>query len=258
MDNEEFFKVLKLVADLGVDDARGTSKLAILHGAIANDLQNRLDAEIPDTFFVYAKGRTKSKKDRINKEQKVVGRYYAKDVDITVRRGPEPDADVVAGFELKFPMSSFNKNSNNQFENLLGNVANLRSGSATPLYFLILIMPTHVPVYKTGTGGLAGRVINSIEYIGKTQLHKYGILSSDDAEIMYHTPTAQLFYNLDFPEIKYTSGVTTNAEYAKLFKNGKLTLHNPADVAEFKDGAVVNDYERFIERVKHAILAKAL
>lgn len=258
MNNNDFLKILKTVAALGVDDARGTSKLAILHGAIANDLQKRLDNESPDKFFVYAKGRSEIKNDKVNKEQKVKGRYYAKNVDITVRVGPKENDPVVAGFELKFPMSSFNKNSNNQFENLLGNVANLRSTLKSPLYFLIIIMPTHVPVYNNGKGGLSGRVIKSMEHIGKTQLKKYGILSSDDPKVMLHTPTGQLFYNLDLPDITFNTGITTNAEYSQLFKAGNLTLHDPSDVAEFSEGAIINDYERFIERVKHAILAKGL
>lgn len=258
MNNREFLSILKRVADLGVDDARGTSKLSILHGAIANDLQDRLDKEVPNKFYVYAKGRSDVKKDIINKEQKVSGRYYAKNVDITVRIGPEKDDKVVAGFELKFPMSSFNKNSNNQFENLLGNVANLRSVPSSPLYFLILIMPTSVPVYSNGSTGLSGRIIQSFEHIGRTQIKKYGILSSDDTERMLHTPTAQLFYSLEFPNVDFTSGITTNKEYSELFKLSPLRLHDPSEFADFEEGAVINDYERFIERVKHAILAKGL
>ncbi|MDR0899877.1 MAG: hypothetical protein LBM27_05935, partial [Lactobacillaceae bacterium] len=232
-------------------DPRGTSKLDILHGKIAKDLKHFLDKNaLPgDHYKVYAKG---FEDERFDHEFKVDGRYYPKNVDITVL---DKNDTVIAGFELKFPMSSFNKNSNNQFENLLGNTANIRSSNHGMLYYLILITPDAVPLFQSAEFP-ENRIVKGMEKIGLKQLKKYAILSEDDSDVYFHTPNKSLIYFITLPKLSNLElGKTTAKEYSEAYQNGGIIINNDLN-DKFKDGTILNDYENFIQRVVFQILGK--
>src|SRR5690554_590456 len=92
---------------------RSNEKLKVLHGFIAEDLQNRLGKE----YIVKSLG------FKDGKEEKITGRYMDKNVDITVIKNKKK----IAGVAVKFVMSNYSQNSNNYFENMLGETANIRS-----------------------------------------------------------------------------------------------------------------------------------
>lgn len=56
------------------------------------------------------------------KEMKLDGRYIDKVVDITILKNSKP----IAGIGVKFVMQNYSQNSNNYFENMLGETANIR------------------------------------------------------------------------------------------------------------------------------------
>ena len=126
MDNQEFLTVVgnsfKKFLETG---SRSNEKLKILHGAIAKDLKERLGAG----YYVQSLGIGNGK------EMKLDGRYIDKVVDITILKNSKP----IAGIGVKFVMQNYSQNSNNYFENMLGETANIRCANIP--YFQIFIIP---------------------------------------------------------------------------------------------------------------------
>src|SRR5436309_9147631 len=117
--NEKFLKCLERsflkYLEKGAKGVRGTGKLKILHPHIAEDLRNILG----DKYQVY------SLDEKHGKEKTIQGRYMEKRVDIAIMKGERP----VAGVGIKFIMSNYRQNSNNYFENMLGETANIRANT---------------------------------------------------------------------------------------------------------------------------------
>ena len=138
MNNSEFLEVIKksFITCLMTHE-RSTAKLKVLHGAIARDIYNRLNT-IKNIYDIISKG------FNTGKEYKIQGRYIDKNVDITVIDNGIQKA--IAGIAVKFVMSNYSQNSNNYFENMLGETANIRSMNIP--YFNIFIIPEILPYYK--------------------------------------------------------------------------------------------------------------
>lgn len=132
--NEEFLEVIResFKIYLDIDTSRSTAKLKPLHGSIAKDLQ----ALFGKDYKIQSQGFEE------DKECSIDGRYYPKNVDIAVTK----NGKSVAGYAVKFIMRNYSQNSNNYFENMLGETANIRSNSIP--YFQIFIIFEKVPYYK--------------------------------------------------------------------------------------------------------------
>lgn len=104
MTNQEFIKIIResFVTYLNVGTSRSTAKLKTLHGHIASDLIEKLGKG----FSVQSQGYGDDKEGCID------GRYYHKNVDITIKYNNKP----VAGYAVKFVMRNYSQNSNNYFE----------------------------------------------------------------------------------------------------------------------------------------------
>lgn len=211
--------------------SRSTAKLKPLHGAIAQDIANRLGRD----YSVVAQG---YKED---KEGEIQGRYFKKKVDITIKRGKEE----IAGVAVKFVMQNYSQNSNNYFENMLGETANLRSNKR--LYFQIFIILDTLPYYDRS------RKITKWETITSYQLAKYKMLSEDNTDVFFHTPNKTLFCVVHIPN---NTKLKTLDEYMRYY-GGKKVVVKPTLITGMGNGTViVNDYEKFIDKVYHAIMAK--
>lgn len=129
--NEDFLAKLteSFVAYLCKGTSRSTDKLKAIHGTIAYDIKRRLG---PD-YEVCSQGYGNDKEDSIQ------GRYISKKVDITVKHQSKP----VAGIAVKFVMRNYSQNSNNYFENMLGETANIRCNNYP--YFQIFIILDPLP-----------------------------------------------------------------------------------------------------------------
>ena len=181
MDNHEFLSVVgdsfKKFLETG---SRSNEKLKILHGAIAKDLQKRLGNE----YWVQSLGVGDGK------EMKIDGRYIDKAVDITILKKDKP----IAGIGVKFVMQNYSQNSNNYFENMLGETANIRCANIP--YFQIFIIPDKLPYYKNdGT-------FQKWEEFSSHNSAKYLTLSKDDIQTSIHTPTKTLLFVIHLPEIE--------------------------------------------------------
>ncbi len=138
--------------------ARSNEKLKILHGRIANDINSILGKDYKIHSLGFAEG----------KEIKIQGRYINKAVDLTIKHREK----IIAGIAVKFVMSNYSQNSNNYFENMLGETANIKCAKIP--YFQILILPNELPYYKNNGE------ISKIEKITETNLKKYVVLSQDN------------------------------------------------------------------------------
>lgn len=211
--------------------SRSTAKLKPLHGAIAQDIANRLGRD----YSVVAQGYEE------DKEGEIQGRYFKKKVDITIKKGKEE----IAGVAVKFVMQNYSQNSNNYFENMLGETANLRSNKR--LYFQIFIILDTLPYYDRS------RKITKWETITLHQLAKYKMLSKDNTDVFFHTPNKTMFCVVHIPS---NTKLKTLDEYMRYY-GGKKVVVKPTLITGMGNGTViVNDYEKFIDKVYHAIMAK--
>lgn len=104
------------------------------------------------------------------------GKYYPKTLDISILKGNK----IITTISFKFVTSNYKQNSNNYFENLLGETANIRRVNVGFAHFLVL--RAHTPYYDKNRGNLRGKE-KKTEIINENDLSKY----------------IKLFNDLDFP-----------------------------------------------------------
>lgn len=219
--------------------SRSTAKLKPLHGAIATDIAERLGGD----YKVWSQGYADDREKKIN------GRYIDKWVDITIEniRTSTP----VAGIGVKFVMQNYSQNSNNYFENMLGETANIRTAKCP--YFQIFIILDKLPYYKN-----SGELSKWEEFTDHN-MSKYGKLSADNVDLFLHTPNKTLIYVVHIaPEV--SADISTKNEYMDFYRreidNLQITdsTHRYSNIAE--NGTIImNDYEKFIDKVYHTIMS---
>ncbi len=217
--------------------SRSTAKLKPLHGAIAADIAERLG----DRYKVYSQGFGDGRERRIN------GRYIDKMVDITIEdiQTKKP----VAGIGVKFVMQNYSQNSNNYFENMLGETANIRTANCP--YFQMFIILDKLPYYEnSGT-------LKKWEEFTDHNMSKYCKLSADDVRAFMHTPNKTLIYVVRItPEAPVN--ISTKKEYMEFYSKHIETLiatNSPHkyDGIENNGAVIMNDYKTFIDKVYYAI-----
>ena len=239
LNNQQFIDIIRksFKTYLTIDSSRSTAKLKILHGSIAKDIKELFGAG----YTVLSQGIGN------DYEGSIQGRYYPKNVDITVSKNGKP----IAGYAIKFVMRNYSQNSNNYFENMLGETANIRTANCP--YFQIFIILDKLPYYKN-SGELA-----KWEEFTDHNITKYCRLSYDDVDNFFHTPNKTLIYVVHtMPEVNEYE-VFTKTEYLEHYRKNvptmSLSRHRYPSIAP--DGAVIlNDYEKFINKVYHTIMAR--
>ncbi|HOV33008.1 MAG TPA: hypothetical protein PLX23_06570 [Candidatus Hydrogenedens sp.] len=144
--------------------ARSNKKLIPIHKWFAEIIENKLG----EGYSVRSLGK--------NGEFKLDGKYYPKTLDITILKNEK----VIATISFKFVTSNYKQNSNNYFENLLGETANIRRVNIGFTHFLVLRVNT--PYYSKNKGNLRGEELKK-EYLNERDLVKY----------------VKLFNDMDFP-----------------------------------------------------------
>jgi hypothetical protein len=211
--------------------SRSNEKLKILHSAISNDLINLLG---PDYVI-------KSLNIGDGKEGTIQGRYINKNVDIVIINA----GNVIAGIGVKFVMQNYSQNSNNYFENMLGETANIRSKNIP--YFQIFVIPEKMPYYKS-----SGQWDKWEEF----SLHnskKYLVLSEDNIENYLHTPTKTLLYVVKLPEINIT--IRSKEEYYEFYRNFRnLKIERSTNnYGNFSASVIHNDYVKYMDKITNYI-----
>lgn len=230
MTNDEFLLVLNRSFDSYLSaGARSNRKLKILHKAIADDLASRLDSD----YQVHSLGRGTGKEDRIE------GRYMPKAVDISICK----DGDALGGVAVKYIMSNYSQNSNNYFENMLGETANLRCNRKA--YFQVVVLPTKLPYFDQEGN------IKKIEEVKEHNLRKYIKLSEDNTDFYMHTPTLTLLYLVKSTEFD-PAFVKTRADYERYFSHeASIGIKTSEENYSFGGAVVCNDYELFARKIVH-------
>lgn len=230
--NTQFLEVIKesFKTYLNKNTSRSTAKLKALHGHIAADLAELFGSD----YTIKSQGYGNDKEGMLD------GRYYPKYVDITVSKDGKP----VAGYAVKFVMRNYSQNSNNYFENMLGETANIRSNNIP--YFQIFIIFDKVPYYKKGGE------FSKYDIISEHNMEKYFALSKDNPDAFYHTPDKTLIILLKLKEKSPDCKFANSAEYADYYKS--VINHN--DVISYSDrirdtfdnSVILNNYSDFIKR----------
>jgi hypothetical protein len=198
---EQSFRMYK------IHGARSTEKLKPLHKFIAETLSK-----------IFGKGFELHFIGNDNKEMTVTGKYYPKDIDITVSKKEKP----VFCLGIKFVTSNYKQNANNYFENMMGETANIQ---ATQIPYAQLIILRHkTPYYKKNETELPSK----IEIVNDKDIEKYLKLIYDQPQA--HRPNYLGIQLIDIDE-KTGKVFTTNLEkefsieISKLLK-AKLSLSN--------------------------------
>lgn len=245
MTNDEFICAIErsFMEFIYSGTSRSSRKLGPLHGAIAQDMQTRLGTG----YSIHAQGFGD------NKERLINGRYIDKKVDITICSDEHP----VCGIAVKFVMQNYAQNANNYFENMLGETANIRAMRCP--YFQVLVILDKLPYYDRN------KTIKHWETFGENHCHKYVVLSSDNPDCFYHTPSKTLLYLVQLPDPD--KPVKCAKDYFDFFKdlsqrcNGhgfiKISDRIPENLSAGTLGPslILNDYEAFAQKVYHATLA---
>ena len=224
MDNQEFLTVVgnsfKKFLETG---SRSNEKLKILHGAIAKDLIERLGVGYSVCSLGIGDG----------KEEKLDGRYIDKVVDITIKHRQKS----VAGIGVKFVMQNYSQNSNNYFENMLGETANIRCANIP--YFQIFIIPEKLPYYnKQG-------LIQKWEEFTIHNATKYLTLSEDNIQTSIHTPTKTLLFVIHLPEINQP--IVDKTDYVHFYESQTnfIVSESNTQYGDFSSAVIYNDYVDF-------------
>lgn len=240
MNNQEFVGAIEksFVEFIKSGTSRSTKKLVPLHGAIARDVLNRL-GESHERYSVMSQGFASGKEGTIS------GRYMDKKVDITIFK----DERAVGGIAVKFVMQNYSQNSNNYFENMLGETANIRSAQCP--YFQVFIIPQKLPYYDRN------KVIKHWESFTDNNIHKYCVLDGDNPAELLHSPNKTLIYVIDLPDVSHVDTLDSyrRAYYDFFEENGESGFLRVASIAQFNNSVILNDYESFADKVHHAILA---
>jgi hypothetical protein len=242
LSNEQFLnKILTSFKEfINCGTSRSTAKLKPLHGAIASDIAGRLGND----YKVWSQGYDE------DREQKIDGRYIDKKVDITIEnlRTQSP----VAGIGVKFVMQNYSQNSNNYFENMLGETANIRTANCP--YFQLFIILDKLPYYKN-SGEL-----KQWEEFTEHNMEKYRKLSADNIEAFLHTPNKTLIcvVHID-PHVPIE--IDTKSEYMRFYRDRmqqlRITYSNHQYDGITENGTIImNDYEQFIDKVYHTIMSR--
>lgn len=223
---QSFLKFLKT-------HSRSNKKLIVLHSAIAKDIKDKLG----DKYKIKSLGVGDGKEGKLN------GRYMEKTVDILISK----DGNDLAGIGVKFVMNNYSQNSNNYFENMLGETANIRTNNKD--YFQILILPDEMPYYNNKG------VITKWEKLAIHNIDKYIALSKDNTSNFFHTPVKTLLFIMKFPNCDHAT-ITTKTKYKKYYLNQipDSPIQTSTNInSVFGNTIILNDYEVFIEKITYYI-----
>jgi hypothetical protein len=187
---EQSFKMYKL------HGARSTAKLKPIHKFVANTLTDIFGK----TYKLHFIGDE-------TKEMTVEGKYYPKDIDITVSKNDKP----VFCLGIKFVTSNYKQNANNYFENMMGETANIQATQLSYAQFIILRRET--PYYEKNETEIPSK----IEIGNDKDISKY-------LNLMYDTPQAHRpnYLSIQLININEKTGKVTLTDIDKFFSNLKI------------------------------------
>ncbi len=142
-------------------------------------------------------------------------------------------------------MQNYSQNSNNYFENMLGETANIRCANIP--YFQIFIIPDKLPYFNN-----EGKIQKWEEFTAHNS-KKYLTLSEDDFLTSIHTPVKTLLFVVHLPEVKLQ--FDNKKSYFTYYKNKAdfCIVESKLQYGEFSNAVIYNDYEEFADKVVHFV-----
>lgn len=202
--------------------ARSSKKLYPLHHEIVNISKN-----------IFGKSYEYHSYD--NKELKVKGKYYDKNIDITITKNNIP----ICGIGVKFVTSNYKQNANNYFENMMGETANIQANQIPYFHFIVLRHQT--PYYKKTSQKTGKKTADKIETINKKDLMKYINLILDNPQA--HRPRAIGIFLIAIDE---NSNKVTSINLKNYFDSDFIELfENNLSIEKLFDE--IKNYKNFIE-----------
>ena len=190
---KKFLKVLEKSFEMyKLHGAISPEKLKPIHKFIANTLENIFG----NLYKIYYMSED-------TKEMTIDGKYYPKDIDITIVKNEIP----VFCLGIKFVTSNFKQNANNYFENMMGETANIQAVGNLP-YAQIIILRHETPYYKKNET----KIPSKIEVITDKYIQKYLNLLFDNPQA--HRP---YFMGIQFININEKTGKILTTNLDKLF-----------------------------------------
>jgi hypothetical protein len=164
-----------------------------------------------------------------NSEFTVEGKYYPKDIDITITKDGKP----VFCLGIKFVTSNYKQNANNYFENMMGETANIQSLGNLP-YAHLIILRRETPYFKKNEFEIPSKM----ETINDKDISKYLRLVFDSPQA--HRPD---YLGIQLVDIDEKSGKISAADLDQSFSEeickclrGKLSIEKFfGEIAEYKD-----------------------
>ncbi len=187
---------------------RSPEKLRSIHEFIAISLKNIWGNHIYEYFY----------NSFGNKELKVDGKYYPKDIDITVTKNKK----AIFCVWVKFITSNYKQNANNYFEWMMWETANIQANNNLP-YVQIIIFRDETPYLKKSKSYNDAKIVWKIERITDKDLQKYLNLEFDTNQA--HKPFAigiiMIHINEDTKNINIVDfdDIVENKDTAILLKN---------------------------------------
>ena len=192
--------------------SRSNKKLFPLHGWVSEEIKREL-GERYDIRSIQS-----------GRERNIEGKYYSKNVDVSV----EFQGHVVGVVNVKFVMSNYRQNANNYFENQLGETANLRRSKIA--YGHLNLFTNPIP-YFNRNGEL-----ESLHSLNDDDIKKYSLLS-DDHEFP-HSPDVQAICIFDVEGVDgRQSGSITG-----ICEPGNATFLSPSTRAKLREKFGVNRF----------------
>ena len=128
---------------------------------------------------------------------------------------------------------------------MLGETANIRCNHCP--YFQIFIILDKLPYYNN-----EGE-IRRWESFSLHNISKYEVLSKDDIDVFYHTPNKTLIFVIHIPD---NENIKTKKEYLSFYKENQFNMEiSNNKYYDFSNSVILNDYEKFMEKVFHTIMA---
>lgn len=233
MNNNRFDLILKTAFLKYLETGeRSNEKLKIIHGFIKTTIEKLL----PNNYNVYSLSDSKSSEEKV-----ISGIYMDKNIDISVFKYAKGNEVPQFGIAVKFVMSNYSQNSNNYFENMLGETANIR-GAKIP-YYQIFIIDSEIPYFKKGG------IIKKWEKLTNHNLIKYQKMSELDIDQHLSIPNKTLIYvcKKTFYKKVNIQNLKHRSDFPLFF--GLNDFEYIADVninEKFGNNVLLNDFDKFI------------
>jgi hypothetical protein len=199
--------------------ARSTAKLKPIHKFVAETLSKIWGKDFEICYLGDG-----------TKEETVEGKYYPKDIDITVLDNKKP----VFCLGIKFVTSNYKQNANNYFENMMGETANIQAIGNLP-YAQLIILRHKTPYYQKNETENSSK----IETINDKDISKYLKLNFDIPQA--HRPNFIGILLIDINE-KTCEVALTNLE-TSFSKETTQLLSNALSIDVFFDN--IHSYKNY-------------